>query len=130
MALKKGLNIMGQVERSGVIPPIPNQGFSNGSPGSCGPTGRSASPVNPPNAKIHNGDAKNSFSPLGKQASPVEGSNEKLKFNVANAQMPQVPSAMQPGQGAVPVNPFMSGNGVTGPALKIPDSALKMPKGR
>lgn len=122
---------MGQVESPGsVLPTIPNSTFHNGSPGSSGTTARSASPVKGSNDRFANGDANNGFLPLGRQASPVKGSNEQFKFNVSNAQMPQPDSALQPGQGAVPVNPFTGGNGVTGPALRIGDSALKMPKGK
>ena len=122
---------MGQVDQPGkVMPTIPNTLFSHGDPGSCGPMGRSASPVHSPNAMFRGGDAGNGFMPLTKSASPVHGSNEAFKFNVANAQMPQPESAMQPGQGDVPINPFRSGNGVTGPALGISETAVKVPRGK
>jgi hypothetical protein len=121
---------MGQVQRGGVIPPLPNESFKNGDPGSCGPTGKSASSVRGSNDRFANGAANNGFIPLTKSASPVHGSNEQFKFNVSNAQMPQPPSALQPGQGAVPVRPFSSGNGVTGPVIGVVDTPVKMPKGQ
>jgi hypothetical protein len=122
---------MGQVQQPGsVMPNLPNSQFHNGSPGSCGPTGRSASTVKGSNDRFMNGDPNNGFIPLTKSASPVHGSNEQFKFNVSNAQMPQPPSALQPGQGAVPVRPFSSGNGVTGPVIGVVDTPVKMPKGQ
>jgi hypothetical protein len=122
---------MGQVVKPGsVIPPLPNSQFSNGDTGSCGPMGRSASTVKGSNDRFMNGAANNGFIPLTKSASPVHGSNEQFKFNVSNAQMPQPPSALQPGQGAVPVRPFSSGNGVTGPVIGVVDTPVKMPKGQ
>lgn len=105
------------------IPAPPNNGIRNGNLNSSGPMGRGSSPMNPPNAGIKDGNAKNGFSSLARGASPVAGPNESLKFKVGDAKMPQPQSAMQPGKGAVPVSPFTGAGGMTTPALKMPDKA-------
>jgi hypothetical protein len=111
---------MASVESSPIKPP--NASISNGNVNSCGPMGRSASDVRPPNAHLHDGNAANGFMSLGKGASPVHVPDHR--FNVANAKMPQPPSVLQPGPGAIPTNPFMSGDGTT-TSLRIPDRAGK-----
>lgn len=111
---------MASVEHN-VFPPLPNEMLRNGDPGSSSPLGKTAGNVHPPNAMIHAGIPNNGFMPMTKQASQVKGSNEDLKFNVANAKMPQPPSVVDPGKGAIPVNPFQSSGGK---ASQFPVSAM------
>jgi hypothetical protein len=106
------------------MPTPPNETFHNGSPGSSSPQGRGASPVNPPNAGLAGGRPNGSF-PQTKQASPVKGSNDDLKFKISDAKMPQPPSAIQPGVGMVPVNPFTGPGGMTRQSNQVPDRAPK-----
>lgn len=115
---------MANVERN-AIPTPPNQTLGS-AVNSSGPQGRSASTVHAPNAMVHDGNANNGFLPMTKQASTVQGSNESFRFNVQDAKMPQPPSVLQPGPGAIPVNPFMGANGTTS-SLRIPDKAGKTP---
>ncbi len=58
--------------------------------------------------------------PLTRSASPV--SRPDHRFNVENAKMPQPPSAVEPGTGAVPIYGF-SPMGVPNRALPETDSA-------
>jgi hypothetical protein len=55
------------------------------------------------NATVHAGDPGGSAD-LTRQPSPVAPIDQR--FNVDNARMPQPPAAVEPGKGAVPVNPF------------------------
>ena len=72
------------------------------------------------NSAVHAGDPGGSAD-LTRQPSPVAPINQR--FNVDNARMPQPPAAVEPGKGAVPVNPF----GATEPqvvrAIAIADDA-------
>jgi hypothetical protein len=115
---------MGKVDSAGsVIPPLPNSKFAYGDPGSSASQSRGATPIHPPgNGPYHTARPNNGFLPLTGQGRPADadGSNAKFKFNVANAQMPQPPSAIQPGHGAVPVTAFTNPNGTT-PLARIPD---------
>lgn len=105
------------------IPTPPNNGIHNGNINSSSPLTRGASPMNPPNAGIRDGNANNGFMSLAKRAGGIKGSNESLKFKVSDAKMPQPQSALQPGKGMVPVNPFTEKGGMTTPSLKMPDKA-------
>jgi hypothetical protein len=86
--------------------------------------GKSASPVNPPNAGA-GGDHRMGSYPLSGQASPVQPPNHRFDWDMADAKMPQPASAIEPGKGAVPVNPGIGG--VTR-AMPIPDMASKRAK--
>jgi hypothetical protein len=123
---------MGKVESAGYAMPLPpNQSFHNGDPGTSGTLARGASPVHPPgNTEFHLAHPNNGFLSMAGQGRPadMDGSNAAFKFNVQNAQMPQPPSAIQPGVGAVSVRPFASPNGAT-PIARIPDRPT-IPKGR
>ena len=46
-----------------------------------------------------------------------------LRFNVDNACMPQPPAAIEPGKGAVPVNPFLASGPGIARAVPIDDDA-------
>jgi hypothetical protein len=100
---------MGQVEH-GVVKP-PNKATKGGDDRENGflPLSGSASPVRPNEAFA--GDHRGGSFPLSGGA-PMTKPPEH-RFNVSDAGMPQPPSAVEPGKGAVPVNPFMGGGGKT-----------------
>jgi hypothetical protein len=58
---------------------------------------------------------------LTRQPSPV--APVSCRFNVDNARMPQPPSAIKPGKGDVPVNPFLAANSGIIRTLPIIDDA-------
>jgi hypothetical protein len=53
------------------------------------------------------GDRRRGRAPLGGIASPIHPPDHT--FDVKIAKMPQPPSAIEPGKGAIPVNPWNSG---------------------
>lgn len=61
-------------------------------------------PANEPGAR---GDRRGGSADLRPLASPVRVPDHR--FNVDDAKMPQPPSAVEPGRGAVPVIPFIPG---------------------
>jgi hypothetical protein len=58
---------------------------------------------------------------LTRQSSPVAAAS--CRFNVDNACMPQPPSAIEPGKGDVPVNPFLASGAAVIRVLPIVDGA-------
>jgi hypothetical protein len=86
------------------------------------PLGGGASTVSPPNQGA-GGDHRGGSAPLGGQASTVTPPNHR--FAVGDVKMPQPASAIEPGRGAVPVNPFQTGPGAA-KSMPIAD----MPKGK
>jgi hypothetical protein len=86
------------------------------------PLGGGAGAVSGPN-QTHSGDRRGGTAPLGGQAGTIHPPDHR--FNVDQAQMPQPPSAVEPGKGAVPVNPFQTGPGAA-KTMPIAD----MPKGK
>lgn len=75
-----------------------NEMFSHGMPGGSGPLARSASPISPPNnTKFDDGDP---------------------------GYTPRPASAVEPGKGTVPVNPFLVSGSIV-PASTLRDSAKK-----
>jgi hypothetical protein len=91
---------MAKVERNVVKPP--NQEFQ-GLSATRSHTPRASVPVTRgPNSKLHAGDAGGSAD-LTRQQSPVVLPSHR--FNVDDARMPQPPAAIEPGKGAVPVDP-------------------------
>jgi hypothetical protein len=62
----------------------------------------SASPLPP--GGLGCGDRRNGSFPIGRIASPVHP--PESRFDVETAKMPQPPSAIEPGKGAIPVNPW------------------------
>ena len=98
---------MGQVERGAIKAPnnvMPGNHAANG----YLPLGGQAGAVHGSNARFMDGD-KGMSMPAGKSASPVARNGDR--FDVSNAQMPQPPSAIQPGHGQIPVNPFQAVSG-------------------
>jgi hypothetical protein len=92
---------MAKVER-GVIKP-PNQELQ-GLTATRSHTPRADTPASRrPNSKLHAGDPGGSAD-LTRQPSPVVAPGHR--FNVDDARMPQPPAAIEPGKGAVPVDPI------------------------
>ncbi len=71
------------------------------------------------------GDRRAGAPPMTPMASPIRPPDHR--FQVGSSQMPQPPSAMAPGQGVVPVNPW-GANGLPATAANVPDQAWSMPK--
>jgi hypothetical protein len=67
----------------------------------------------------HGGDRRNGSAPQGGIPSPVHLHDHR--FDVSRAKMPQPPSAIEPGKGAIPVNPW-NDTGEPSHALPQPDS--------
>jgi hypothetical protein len=86
------------------------------------PLAPSASPVTPTNlSRFMHGDAGGTGS-LARQASAIPESNRR--FDVDNANNSQVDNfPVQPGRGAVPVNPFLANGPGLARAMPIPDDA-------
>jgi hypothetical protein len=109
---------MARVERNVVKPP--NQKLQG--PGS----NKSATPrahvalAGGPNAALRSGDPGGSAN-LTRQPSPVPPVNHR--FNVDEAQMPQPPAAVEPGHGAIPVNPGLEFRPAVVPADLLPHDA-------
>jgi hypothetical protein len=81
------------------------------------------SPVHDPGLALHDGDPS-SYGGRGYAKGPSPVSTPDHRFNVDQAQMPQPPSAIEPGTGAVPIyglNPM----GMPNRALPESDSAKK-----
>jgi hypothetical protein len=105
---------MAKVER-GVVKP-PNQELQ-GLAATRSHAPRAGTPATPgPNAVLPGGSAD-----LTRQQSPVASTSQR--FNVDNAQMPQPPSAIEPGNGAVPVSPFVASSAAVVQVLPIIASA-------
>jgi len=71
------------------------------------PLTEQASSVRPSNEPRVGGDRRGGSANLAGQAPPVRTPDHR--FNIENAKMPNPPSAVEPGKGAVPVNPFVPG---------------------
>lgn len=86
----------------GVVKP-PNEAGPGGNRASNSyfPLAGSASPLPP--AGLSGGDRRNGSFPLGEIASPVHVPAQR--FDVETAKMAQPPSAIEPGKGAIPVEP-------------------------
>ena len=94
---------MAKVER-GVVKP-PNQELQGlAATRSHAPRAGAPATRGPNHAPLQGGSAD-----LTRQPSPVAPAS--CRFNVDDARMPQPPSAIEPGKGDVPVNPFL----VSGP---------------
>ena len=109
---------MGSVQR-GVV-----RGSNKEGPGGDGrnngflPLGGGAPTVRPAN----NGDKRAGSFPLGGGASPINPPNAK-RFDVGMVEMPQPASAIEPGKGAIPVNPFLPGGSPAMIGARIADEA-------
>jgi hypothetical protein len=73
-----------------------------------------------PNSALHAGDPGGSAN-LTRQVSAVAPINQR--FNVDDARMPQPQSAIEPGRGDVPINPFLASGPGIARAKSIPDDA-------
>jgi hypothetical protein len=105
---------MAKVER-GVVKP-PNQEIQ-GLAATRSHTPRAGAPATPgSNAVLQGGSAD-----LTRQQSPVASTSHC--FNVDNARMPQPPSAIEPGNGVVPISPFAASSARVVQAIPIIDSA-------
>jgi hypothetical protein len=71
------------------------------------------------------GDRRNGCVPLAGIASPVHLPVDR--FDVETAKMPQPPSAIEPGKGAIPVNPW---NAMGRPNQAVPNSVIPREPGR
>jgi hypothetical protein len=97
------------------ITDVPNNGFRNGNRnGSASQGFQSNMTGDVPNRRLHDGDRGGSY-PQGGQGMPamMQGSNPGNKFNISNAKMKQPPSAIQPGNPAIPVESGRGPNGST-----------------
>ncbi len=102
--------------RSVVAPPNEAGACGNRANNSYLPLAGAEGPVAP----LHHGGARrNGSAPQGGMASPV--CRPDHRFEVDRAKMPQPPSAIEPGKGAIPVNPWDAA-GAPNHALPQPDS--------
>jgi hypothetical protein len=113
---------MGTVER-GVV-----RGSNREGPGGDGrnngflPLGGGAPTVRPANMPSASCDRRAGSFPLGGGASPVNPPNAK-RFDVGMVKMPQPESAIEPGKGVVPVNPFLPSGSIAMIGAAISDEA-------
>jgi hypothetical protein len=113
---------MGQVQR-GIV-----RGSNKESPSGDGrangflPLGGSSPTVHPANMPGAIGDRRNGSFPLGGGASPINPPNAK-RFDVGMVKMPQPESAIEPGKGLVPVNPFLPSGSIAMIGGQISDEA-------
>lgn len=110
--------------RWGVVKPS-NEAGPGGNRANNGylPLGGSAGPLAP--AGLVGGDRRNGSYAVGEVASPVHLPAQR--FDVESAKMPQPPSAIEPGRGAIPVNPWdASGR----PNRMVPEPELPRGPGR
>ena len=111
---------MGQVQR-GVV-----RGSNQEGPGgdkrnnSFASLAGGASTVHPANMGM-GGDRRNGSFPLSGGAPAIQRNMER--FDVSQVQMPQPASAIEPGKGQVPVNPFMPSGATARVAGYVADEA-------
>jgi hypothetical protein len=84
--------------------------------------GGAAGTVHPANQGA-GGDHRNGSFSLGSSGSPINPPNMR-RFSVGDVEMPEPASAIEPGKGAVPVNPFLPG-GAAARSLPVSDMAPK-----
>jgi hypothetical protein len=77
--------------------------------------------VHPSNESGAKGDRLGGSANLAERASPVKLPDHR--FRLDDAQMPQPGAAVEPGRGAVPVNPFVPGGAGINRAFPVADSA-------
>ena len=110
---------MAKVERGVVKPPnLELQGLA--ATRSARAASRACLRSRGPNSALHAGDPGGSAD-LTRQPSPVAPVSHR--FNVDDARMPQPPAAIEPGKGAVPVNPFLASDPGIVRAIAIADDA-------
>ncbi|MGP0063531.1 MAG: hypothetical protein ACLQGP_08035 [Isosphaeraceae bacterium] len=111
--------VPGGVECDVVRPPNQTGAAGNGANNSYLPLTRGAGGVAPSNYGA-GGDRRGGSVPLGTVPSPVHLPDHC--FDVGMAKMPQPPSAIEPGKGAVPVSPW-NDSGRPNRAIPEPDTA-------
>ncbi len=84
------------------------------------PLAGGASTVHPANEARVGGDRRSGSFPLSESMGAVQPPNHR--FDVGMVKMPQPESAIEPGRGDVPVNPFLPG-GAAARSLPISDMA-------
>jgi hypothetical protein len=84
------------------------------------PLGGGGSPISPNEMKDGDRRANGSGSLTG--GAPMVKPPDH-RFNVSQAQMPQPPSAVEPGKGAIPVNPFLPGGSPAMIGVPVADMA-------
>jgi hypothetical protein len=119
--LTKGQFTMANVER-GVIKGS-NQEGAGGDRRNNGflPLSGGAAAVHPANMPGAQGDRRNGSFPLGATGERITPPNHK--FDVGMVKMPQPESAIEPGKGTVPVNPFLPSGAPARVAGQIADEA-------
>ena len=111
---------MGQVER-GVVRGSNKEGpGGDGRNNSFASLAGGASTVHPANMGM-GGDRRNGSFPLSGGAPAIQRNMER--FDVDQVQMPQPASAIEPGKGTVPVNPFLPGGAAARVAGQVADEA-------
>ena len=109
---------MRKVERNVVKPP--NQELQ-GLAATRSATPRAGAPeARGPNSALKAGDPGGSAD-LTRRPSPVAPLNQR--FHVDESKMPQPPAAIEPGKGAIPVNPFLAGGPGLARAIPTDDDA-------
>jgi hypothetical protein len=110
--------------RRGIVQP-PNEAGPGGNRAHNGylPVVGAAGPL--PSGGPVGGDRRNGSFPLGEIASPVH--LPENRFDVETAKMPQPPSAIEPGRGAIPVNPW---DAAGRPNQAVPNSLIPREPGR
>ena len=111
-------------ERGVVRPPNQPGPAGSGANNSYLPLDRKAGGVAPSKYGA-DGDRRGGSADLAGQASPVTPPNHR--FDVGMAKMPQPPSAIEPGKGAVPVTPWTD-TGQPSRAIPEPDTP-RQPRG-
>jgi hypothetical protein len=90
------------------------------------PLGRQANTINPPNHGP-GGDHRNGSFSLAGGASPItERSNDD--WRVGTSSQAEMAAAVEPGRGAVPVNPFRTSGSPAEMAMPIADTAKAGPR--
>jgi len=111
-------------ERNIVKPP--NEGLfkTNDKANGYMPLAGGASTTHPPNQHLRDGDPGSSAN-LARQASTVRPPNEALKDGDPGFSMPWTPpGVVEPGKGAVPVNPFTPGGPGLSRSMPVSDMGI------
>jgi hypothetical protein len=114
---------MGQVQRGVVNPPNKPDRAGDGRANGYLPLSGGAPTLHPSNHGP-GGDRRGGSFPLDGGAPAIHESQRR--FNVDDVKMPQPASAIEPGKGAVPVNPFMPG-AAAGRSAAVSDEAKPRP---
>jgi hypothetical protein len=110
---------------------VPNNGeFSrNRANNGSVPLSRDASPIRTGNERFKAGDPGGSGS-LAKSASPINPPNDAKFRDGDPGRTPAAPSAIEPGKGAVPVNPFLKSGGIAPASVQADEATMRLVRGR